>query len=343
MQDNRYLIPFLGIITLVMVGFVLKAAQVVILPLIIAWLLSYLFAPVVNFLARHKVPTGAAVLAVLLILVGFFYLIGFFVQTRVMAFIGQYDEYAAKLTQIASDFMIRFNIPETYWEDFDWPGQIGTQLKIISGSFVILVSNMGMILIFLVFMLLGKPFSQRKIEQAFAGDRAAKITNVTGSIAGQISRYLSLKVAISAVTAVLVYLVLVIMKVDFPITWAVFTFLLNFIPTVGSVIATVPPVLVALVKDYPDFWPAIVVLILLLFIQQTMGSFIEPKLMGNSLNLSPVVILLSLVFWGWLWGIVGALLSVPIAAAIKIVCENIEALKPISVMMGSGKNIPHAD
>jgi len=340
MQDNRFVIPFLGIIALVLVGFVLKAAQVVILPLIIAWLLSYLFAPVVKFLASHKVPTGAAVLAVLLILIGFFYLIGVFVQTRVMSFVGEYDAYASQLSQITSDAMARFNIPESYFKDFDWAGQIGKRLVKLSGSFVSLVSNMGMILIFLVFMLLGKPYSRRKIEQAFAGHQAEKITAVTGSITGQISRYLSIKLAISGVTAILVWTVLVIMKVDFPLTWAVFTFLLNFIPTVGSVIATIPPVLVALVQFYPGFWPAVIVLVLLLLIQQTMGSFIEPKLMGDSLNLSPVVILLSLVFWGWLWGIVGALLSVPIAAAIKIVCENIEALKPISVLMGSGKNLP---
>jgi len=339
MQDNRYLIPFLGIITLVMVGFVLKSAQVVILPLIIAWLLSYLFAPVVNFLAKHKVPTGLSVLAVLLILIGFFYLVGVFVQTRVMAFIGQYDEYAVQLNQIASDVIGRFNLPENYFEDFDWTSQLGKRLVALSGSFVSLASNMGMILIFLVFMLLGKPYSQRKIEKAFAPQRAEKITAVTTSITGQISRYLSIKLLISAITAVLVWLVLVVAKVDFPMTWAVFTFLLNFIPTVGSVIATVPPVLVALVQFYPGFWPAAIVLILLLAIQQTMGSFIEPKLMGNSLNLSPVVILLSLVFWGWLWGIVGALLSVPIAAAIKIVCENIDALKPVSVLMGAGKSL----
>lgn len=343
MQDNRYLIPFLGVITLVMVGFVLKAAQVVILPLIIAWLLSYLFAPVVTFLARHKVPTGVAVLAVLVIVVGFFYLVGMFVQTRVMAFIGEYNVYAAQLTQITADIVEKFNVPENYFDEFNWTGKIGTGLVTLSGSFVSLASNMGMILIFLVFMLLGKPYSQRKIEQAFAGERAEKITAVTSSITGQISRYLSIKLMISAITAFLVWVVLVAMKVDFPVTWAVFTFLLNFIPTVGSIIATIPPVLVALVQFYPGFWPAAIVLILLLLIQQTMGSFIEPKLMGDSLNLSPVVILLSLVFWGWLWGITGALLSVPIAAAIKIVCENIEALKPISVLMGTGKNIPQTD
>jgi AI-2 transport protein TqsA len=340
MQDNRYLIPFLGVITLVMAGFVLKAAQGVILPLIMAWLLSYLFAPVITFLVKRKVPLGIAVFAVLLILAGVFYLLGMFVQTRVLGFIAEYDKYAMKLTEITTDITTRFNVSEGYFKEFDWTGQIGKRLVTLSGSFVSIASNVGVILIFLVFMLLGKPYSKRKIEAAFARERAEKITSVTTAITGQISRYLSIKVMISAITAFLVWIVLVAMKVDFPVTWAVFTFLLNFIPTVGSAIATIPPVLVALVEGYPSFWPAVIVLVLLLVIQQTMGSFIEPKLMGNSLNLSPVVILLSLVFWGWLWGIPGALLSVPIAAAIKIMCENIDALKPVGVLMGSGRNIP---
>jgi predicted PurR-regulated permease PerM len=268
----------------------------------------------------------------------FFYLFGLFVQTRVMSFIDQYNQvYAEKLMNITSDAMARFNIPDSYFDDIDWTGKIGLYLGTLAGSFVSLFSNMGMVLIFLVFMLLGKPYSQHKIEMAFAPERAKKITQVTGTITGQISRYLSIKLAISSVTAVAAYVVLLIMDVDFALTWAVLTFLLNFVPMIGSAIATIPPVLVALVDCYPDFWPAVVVLILLLIIQQIMGSFIEPKLMGESLNLSPVVILLSLVFWGWLWGIVGALLSIPIAAAIKIMCENVEALRPISVLMGSGK------
>lgn len=343
MQDTRFTIPLLGIIALVLVGVVLQAAQAVILPLIIAWLLSYLFAPVVNRLARHGVPTGAAVLAVLLLLIGFFWLVGVFVQTRVMGFIGQYDEYATQLNQIASDAMTRFDIPENYMETFDWAGRVGSSLVQLSGSFVNVVSNMGMILIFLVFMLLGKPYGRRKIEVAFAGERAERIISVTGSITAQISRYLTIKLLISAITALLVWAGLAIMGVDFPVTWAIFTFLLNFIPTVGSIIATIPPVLVALVQFYPGFWPAVIALVFLVLIQQTMGSFVEPKLMGDSLNLSPVVILLSLVFWGWLWGVVGALLSVPIAAAIKIVCENITVLKPISILMGAGKSLPRAE
>jgi predicted PurR-regulated permease PerM len=101
--------------------------------------------------------------------------------------------------------------------------------------------------------------------------------------------------------------------------------------------------LLALVQYYPDkLWVPILTAVLLLVIQMLMGNMIEPKVMGESLNLSPVIILLSLVFFGWMWGIVGALLSVPIAASIKIVCENIEPLRPISILMGSGQGLAKA-
>jgi len=337
MKDNRFVIPFLGIIALVMVGFVLKAAQAVIIPLIIAWLLSYLLAPIVNWLARHRIPTGPAVAVVMLLLLFAFYLAGLFVHTRAMGFVSQYDYYAEQFTQIGTDIMTRFKVPEGSFEQINWTQTLGQRLLEFSGSFVSFVGNLVMVLIFLVFMLLGKPYVRGKIEHAFPGARAERIASVSDSIAQQIGRYLSIKVVISAVTGFLVWLLCVAVRVDFPVTWGVLAFLLNFIPTIGSIIASIPPILLALIKFYPSFWPAIVATVVLLLIQQVMGGFLEPKLAGESLNLSPVVILISLIFWGWLWGIVGALLSVPIAAAIKIVCENIEPLKPISILMGSGK------
>lgn len=341
MPNNRVLIPLLGIIALVAVGFVLKAAQAVILPLVIAWFLSYILAPLVNFLARHRVPTGPSVVVVLLLLLGFFYLAGLFVYSRTLAFADEYPKYADQFNQIAATFTERVTLPS--WCSFnaiDWQQKVGEWLVSLPGSFVIFFKNLVLVLIFLVFMLLGKPYFQGKIERAFPDSQGGKVNRVTAAIAGQISRYLSIKLLLSAITGTLVWLALRLMGVDFPITWGVLAFLLNFIPTVGSIVATIPPVLLALVQFYPNLWMAVMVLAVLLVIQQTIGNFAEPKLMGENLNLSPVVILLSLVFWGWLWGITGALLSVPIAAALKIVCENIEMLKPVSVLMGSGKRLP---
>jgi predicted PurR-regulated permease PerM len=340
MQHNqRVLIPLIGIIALVAAGFVLKVAQAVILPLVIAWFLSYILAPLVNFLARHRVPTGPSVCVVLILLMGFFCLAGLFVYSRAMAFAGEYPKYAEQFNQIAASFTQNVEMPA--WVSFntvDWQAKVGEWLVSLPGSFVIFFKNLLLVLIFLVFMLLGKPYFQKKIERAFPDSQGEKVNRVTVSIASQISRYLSIKLLLSAITGALVWLVLRLMGVDFPITWGVLAFLLNFIPTVGSIVATVPPVLLAIVQFYPNLWMAGAVLLVLALIQQVIGNFIEPKLMGENLNLSPVVILISLVFWGWLWGITGALLSVPIAAAIKIVCENIEMLKPISVLMGSGKH-----
>jgi predicted PurR-regulated permease PerM len=186
-------------------------------------------------------------------------------------------------------------------------------------------------------MLLGKPYFQYKVAKAFPPDRANIFSSVTASISKQIGQYLTVKVAISGTTGILVWAALALMRVEFALTWGALAFFLNFIPSIGSIIATIPPVLLALVQFYPNHWMAVATLVVLLVIQMTMGNVIEPKLVGDSLTLSPVVILLSLVFFGWMWGIVGALMSVPIAAAIKIVCENIEALKPISILLGSGK------
>jgi AI-2 transport protein TqsA len=339
-QNQRVLIPLIGIIALVAAGFVLKTAQAVILPLVIAWFLSYILAPLVNFLARHKVPTGPSVGVVLILLLGFFYLAGLFVYSRVLAFSAEYPKYAEQFNQIAAGFTERVTLPS--WlslHAIDWQSKVGDWLVSLPGSFVTFFKNLVLMLIFLVFMLLGKPYFQAKIERAFPDSQGEKVNRVTATIASQISRYLSMKVLISAVTGFLVWLSLWLIGVDFPITWGMLAFLLNFIPTVGSIVATIPPVLLAVVQFYPErLWVAAVALAVLVLIQQVIGNFIEPKLMGENLNLSPVVILLSLVFWGWLWGITGALLSVPIAAAIKIVCENIEMLKPISVLMGSGKH-----
>jgi predicted PurR-regulated permease PerM len=339
MQNQRVLLPLIGVITLVMVGFVLKTAQAVILPLVIAWFLSYIFAPMVNFLARHRVPAGPAVGVVLAVLFGFFYLTGLFLYTRAMVFVNEYPKYADQFSQIAAALTERHTLPSWLSLDtIDWKHEIGRRLVAFSGSFITFAGNLVMVLVFLIFMLLGKPYCESKIQRAFPDEQGKRIAGVTASIASQISRYLYVKLILSTVSSVLVWIVLVIGKSDFPLTWAVLAFLFSFIPSIGIVVASVPPILLALVQFYPNVWPAVWIAVALLVIHQIIGGLLEPKVMGDNLNLSPMVILLSLVFWGWLWGITGALLAVPIAAAVKIVCENIEMLKPVSVLMGADKH-----
>ncbi len=344
--QGKIAIPFLGILTLIAVGTVLKLAQSVVLPLIIAWLLSYILGPMINALARRKVPTALATTFTLLILFVALYVLGGFIYGRVLVIASEYAKYEEILRTMINDVTQKWEYGRELVQQLDLTTLIGTQIAKAVGSGISFAWNLILVIIFLIFLLLGKPYFKFKLLKAMPENEAGRVDAIVSAIAGQLSRYLSVQCLISFATGFFVWLALRIIGVDFAITWGMLAFFLNFIPTIGSIAASIPPILLALVQFYslesgPNFGPAIAAGISLLTIQMVIGNGVAPKVMGDKLNLSPVVVLLSLIFWGWLWGITGALLSVPIASAIKIVCENIEPLRPISVMMGSGKSYRH--
>jgi len=343
---DKIIAPFLAVLTVIAVGMVLKVAQSVVLPLIIAWLLSYILGPAISFLTKRKVPTALATTAILTVLFCIVYLGGVFVFGRVLAIVSEYDKYQGILDAMVQDIKEGWRYEWDPMAGIDWGELVRTYLGKATNTGVSFVTNLLMIIIFLVFLLLGKPYFTYKLRKAMSAEHATRVEGIVSAIAGQISRYLYVQFLISLATGILVWIALTLLKVDFAVTWGVLAFFLNFIPTIGSIIASVPPILLALVQFYsPEHgivvWPAVATALALLSIQMVIGNGVAPKVMGDKLNLSPVVVLLSLIFWGWLWGIVGALLSVPIAAAIKIICENIEPLRPISIMMGSGKAYRH--
>jgi len=336
LNEPRLIAGLLSLLVLAAACLVLRAAQSVILPLIIAWLLSYILGPVVTFMTRRRVPTGIAVALVLLILLGICYLGALFLHARVMVFWQAYPAYQARVIGLLRAATARWQFPYDPLEGINWWSKVGEYLALTAGSLVSFTSKLVLVIFYLVFLLLGKPYFNAKLRHAFDENRANHIAGILGSISSQFGVYLSLQLLISMATGIIVWLGLSWMGVDFAVTWGALAFFLNFIPTVGSILASIPPVLVALVQ-FPSIWSAFGTAILLLVIQMTIGNVVAPKVLGERLNLSPVVVLISLVFWGWLWGIAGALLSVPIASAIKIVCENVAPLHPIAILMGSGR------
>lgn len=328
----------LGILAVIAIGFVLKAAQGVVVPLLIAWLLSYLLAPAVNFLVRRlRFPAPLAVTCVVILLLLASWGTGIIIQQRLLAFAKAFPEYEQRLANLLAQYGRQFDLPAFVLKDADWAAQLGPLVLQTSRFFISFISNAVLVLIFLVFMLLAKPYANDKLRAAFSPDRADAIIAISSAISRQIGAYLGALFVISLVTGLCVWGALAALGVEFAFTWGLLAFVLNFIPTLGSIVASIPPVLMALVQHAPDFWPAVGVALVLLVIQNVLGNFIAPKVYGDRLNLSPVVVLLFLVFWGWLWGIVGALLAVPIAAAIQIALAQIPALAPLAVLMGSGK------
>ena len=159
-----------------------------------------------------------------------------------------------------------------------------------------------------------------------------QLDNILKEIEVSISKYNGLKSLVSLLTGFLSFVVLYFVGVDSPMFWAFLIFLFNYIPTVGSLIATVFPAIFSLVQ-FAEFAPFVLILVLVGAIQTIVGNIIEPKLLGNSLNLSSLVTILSLSFWGALWGVMGMLLSVPIMVVLVIVLSKFPKTKPIAILL----------
>lgn len=206
-------------------------------------------------------------------------------------------------------------------------------LTTLGASLTSVATRSGIILIYLAFLLLEQSSLDKKIAALMDNPAKEKrIRRLLHKIGTDVRLYISIKVCTSALTGILSYIFLKFVGVDFAEFWAVLIFLLNFIPTVGSIIATVFPCIITLVQ-FDTLGPFIAVATGITAIQVLVGNVLEPKLMGSSLNLSPMVILLNLSLWGALWGVVGMFLCVPILVITMIVLSHLPQTRAIAIMM----------
>ena len=199
---------------------------------------------------------------------------------------------------------------------------------------------MGIITVYLIFLLLEQRTFGDKIKAIIRDPKRQEDTFVLiDKMRSDIRSYVGIKVLTSAATGLISYMVLKLVGVDFASFWAVLIFLLNFIPTIGSIIATLFPSLLTLIQ-FPTLGPFVVTISVLTVVQFCIGSLLEPRLMGNRLNLSPIVILLSLGLWGSVWGIPGMFLCVPITVIIMIICSYFPSTRPLAILLsGNGKAV----
>jgi predicted PurR-regulated permease PerM len=200
------------------------------------------------------------------------------------------------------------------------------------GNFTQFVGNLALVLLLLMFMLGEKVPMILRISRTLSRERADDLIQVMEAIDAKVQHYLFIKTMMSIATAFLAGLIMLAGRVDFVIFSALLIFFLNYIPTFGSLIGTIFPVLITFLK-YGFCLRLLLVTLGLMAMQFVMGNVLEPHVMGKSLDLSPIVILLALIFWGWLWGIIGMFLAVPITAALKIIFEQIPGMKPLAAAM----------
>ena len=329
------LMVFLSSIALCLV---LHIASNVFIPLVIAWFMLQMLRPVVKIgkTLRLNAWLNVALVFSILVCLG---LIGVrFIASQVVEFGNVYALYSDKLIDWFINLMQMLSIPPEAVKNFNWMGILRDNARNISSLIIALSSKFVMTFVFLMFMLIEAPYLDEKIEKAF-GHNAKRVKKILFSISEQVSQYLGTLALISLATGVCAWIALTLFGVQLAAGWGVLTFLLNFIPTVGSIIATIPPVIMAIIQFSPGLFKPAMVLFSLAAIQITIGNIITPKVVGDRLGVSPVMILLSLLLWGMIWGIPGTLLSTPIISIIKIVCESIPSLRSIAVLIGSGESV----
>ena len=296
---------FLGILTLIALGAVLHVVQAVFLPLVIAILLSFVLTPLVTHFNK-RISRTLAVLLVILILMVFLYVIAWFFYTSITSFISVLGYYQDRFGIIVNELVLRYNLPDDILDIMEVPNSLRMGVYNVSLSFVSFAGQLIIVLFFVVFMLLENPLSERKIKMAFPRlSVQMRIGIIIRKINTQIARYLTVKLGISVATGLIVGMTLYFIGLDFYIMWGFLAILFNFIPNIGSTIIMIVTILMSFIQFYPDWNPILATLITMPIIQMVLGNFLDPKLHGNQLDLSPVVILVSLVFWGWIWGIPG--------------------------------------
>lgn len=197
-------------------------------------------------------------------------------------------------------------------------------------------SSLGLLIIILfmtVLLLIEADEWRQKSMRAFPASRAAQIVDTARVVAHKVRSFLVIHTFISLLTGVLVGVFCWIMGVDSPFLWGLLTFLLYYIPYVGGVVASVPPVVLAYLEHGGT--NAIIVLGGLMVIHQIVGNFIDPQVKGRSLSASPLVLLVFIILWYWVWGIAGAFLAVPIALTVIAICWHVDPLRPLAVMLGN--------
>jgi predicted PurR-regulated permease PerM len=327
----------LTIITVLLVGLVLRLARTVIIPLLVAGFLAYLMDPLVSLLRRLRLPVILGVtIAALLYLVAFL-VFGWILYHSALDFAEAFPRYQRGLVELIRDLLLRIqNAANTLigLEPLEELQKLPVRSILLSTlrSLANFLREFLVIFIFTLLYLVGKYGVARKLLRAFPHNRAKKIALVLLHIDVDIRKYIGVKSLASLLVGAGSGACLALFGVDFAVLFGFLTFLLNFIPVIGSVIAVILPLVLSIVQ-FNSWAKTLWLLAALVVIQNLVAYLFEPKILGIRLKVSVPIVFLSLFFWGWLWGAPGILLALPLTTSLKIVMEDIPGLRPFALLL----------
>ena len=340
----RPIFLLLLVLTIIVLAAVLKVTGTFLVPVTIAMFVSLVFEPlIVTLNTKFKIPWIAGIFIVLTLVIVSAWIIASLLLSSIRTIIDLYPRYEERFTviykTIAGLFALPYNAESTLFQNL-W-GQLSIRQTLrnfafsLSNSLIVFFKDLLLVLLFAVFFLLDLRYLRQKLDFAFGDDSKGKAAIIITDIIQQVTRYMSVKFFISLLTGVLIFLGTFAVGMGFPILWGFLAFILNFIPNFGSILSGVLTSVFALVQFWPQPAPVVFVAVLMCAVNFILGNIIEPRVQGRHLGLSPFIIIVSLSFWGWLWGFTGLILAVPMMVILKIICENVSILHPAAVLMGN--------
>ncbi len=344
MKELNSIKIFLGVISLAIVVVILKELKTIFVPLTFAAFLSFLFQPLNRFLLNKKIPVGITILLIVIIILVSFTLMGTIVYTSVSSFVTEFPKYEAQITEMFQELIVQLEIPVEKVMDYlknkvNWL-QLADRFslsKIISGTmgtFIDFLVKLLLTVAFMIFIVLERTKLIKRVERVLTIDEAKHSTNVVIKIEQSVKTYIVNKTFISLITGLISMFFIAVLGINFAVISGLLIFILNYIPNLGSIVASAFPMLICFIQ-FGISWQLIAISIALISTQMIMGNFVEPKMMGTGLKLSPLFVLIALIFWFWVWGPVGMILAVPISSAMNLIVKEIPALKIVSAFISS--------
>lgn len=313
----------------------IQAASAIIIPFLLAVFIATLCSPLLFLMLRLRFPNALAVLTIIAGLLVLGTLLSIFAGRSVNALTQQLPICQARLVVIMTQAVTWLNshgldidMNNLLFSDFFSPGAVVSVITYALSVLRVLITNTFLIVLFVLFILLEASGFPDKLRAAFPDPGVLEHFK---TITGNVNRYMGYKSLISLATGLIIWGMLSLIGVEFAGTWGLMAFFLNFIPSIGSIIAAIPAIFWALIQL--GFSSALLTLLAYLLVNIIIGNFIDPRLVGRKLGLSTLVVFVSMFFWGWVLGPVGMLLSVPLTMIAKIVFASQEKTRWLAVML----------
>lgn len=340
-DNNSFLNLVAGLFLAGFSVFVLKELSSIFIPFVLAIIISFVFEPFYEWLKSKKIPSGIAIAIIVISIILIANIASIFIVASFNSFMVNFAVYENKFVEFFNSIIASLHLSSEDMKKLNESMKISNLLKqgsitsfiasLLTG-FLSVFGDFILILFYVIFILSEMNNIRERIRIAFKDERADSIANTLDNIFKDVRTYISGKTIISLLLGILSGIILWLFGVDFYFIWGFLIFIMHFIPSIGALVAISLPSLVMFLQ-FDNIFTPIFVTILLIVIQNIVGNIVEPKVLGDKLNLSPLLLLLSLFVGGYVWGIVGMILSIPIVSMLKIVMMNFESTKPFAILM----------